>query len=231
MLKWWWHFGPFFPIVEFYLFADIWHLIVAFSCSWNSGLHWYCWKWASEHWTVHASSQDMFPAVDSIQKLRSGWFSPPHPQRDFVYANTSQIDHLWKNQWTSTHLVKTNDLQLHHLAWLCRERLAKSNPFIWIQFLGADWQISLGAHWENLPHIQDLTIALHNQKSDNPISKQKATKQEEGLLPSFFLSCFVKPSCILLWLTLCKNGKIKLNKQRRKIELSRAHMRDPKWQT
>ncbi len=179
-----------------------------------------------------------FQQLISIQNMRSGWFSPPPPQRDFVYANTSQIDHLWKNQkpllllkeilsvqipaklitygrtsGQAPTLVKTNDLQLHHLAWLCRESLAQLNPSIWIQFLGADWQISLGAHWENVPHIQDLTIALHNQKSDNPISKQKATKQEEGLWPSFFLSCFVKPSCILSWLTLCKNGKIKLNKE------------------
>ncbi len=190
-----------------------------FSCSWNSGLHLYCSKWASEHWTVHASSRDMFPAVDSIQNIRSGWFSPHPRQRGFVYANTSQIDHLWKNQkpilllkeilsvqipaklitcWRTSGqaptLVKINDLQLHHLAWLYRESLAKSKPSIWIQFLGAHWQINLGAYWENLPHIQDLTIAFHNQKSDNPISKQKAMKQEEGLWPSFFLSCFVKPS-------------------------------------
>jgi hypothetical protein len=83
-------------------------------------------------------------------------------------------------------LVKTNDLQLHHLAWLCRESSAKSNPSIWIQFLGAHWQISLGAHRENLPHTQDLTIELHNQKSDNPNPNRKQRSRKKVCDPHFF---------------------------------------------
>jgi hypothetical protein len=64
-----------------------------------------------------ASSQDMFPAVDSIQNMRSDWFSPP-PQRDFVYANTSQIDHLWRNQKPpppQRDFVCANTSQIDHL--------------------------------------------------------------------------------------------------------------------